>query len=141
MYNLKTIINELMDIDDLEVLSTQGELVVSVVETGLILCTITKQKYMIYTKHYLYTGAINAIVNSNKAFDTREFIHDLRDEFEWKYEELVDSGWVIKNSNDDFIIKVDLPTIDTDWNGFIDLPLEQQHRVYQILEEHMRYED
>lgn len=138
MYNLKAILNELMDIDGLEVLAKPDKLIVSAVEDGTILCSVTKQKYMTYSDQYLYTGVINIIVNSNKAFDTLEFIYDLRDEFGWKYEELVDSGWIVKNSNDDFIIKVDLPTIDTDWDGFIDLPLEQQHRVYQILGEHVK---
>lgn len=138
MYNLKAILNELMDIDGLEVLAKPDKLIVSAVEDGTILCSVTKQKYMTYSDHYLYTGVINIIVRENKAFDTLEFIYDLRDEFGWKYEELVDSGWIVKNSNDDFIIKVDLPTIDTEWNGFIDLPLEQQHRVYQILGEHVK---
>ena len=141
MYNLKTIINELMDIDDLEVLSTQGKLVVSVVETGLILCTITKQKYMIYTEHYLYTGVINAIVKENKLHDTLKFVHELSDEFGWKYEEFDESCWIIKDAGNHTIITVDLPTINTEWACFYNLPLEQQCRVYQILEEHMRYED
>lgn len=140
MYNLKAILNELMDIDGLEVLAKPDKLIVSAVEDGTILCSVTKQKYMTYSDHYLYTGAINTIVSSNQSvlFDTSNLVLIISNEFGWKYDNDLDNRWIITDANEEIVLTIDHPSINTNWDSFKQLPLEQQHRVYQILGEHVK---